>query len=289
LKIVSADGRVYQSDMVEVRTTPPIDTLYYTTDNTEVNIFTATHDPANNTRYYRWDFTETYIYETPRTTNFIYNGSIKYISQRVVSRTPDQYINLCYDTDTATSIILNSSAKLARDVINNNPITQIPSVSEKILHRYSILVKQYALTSEAYNFWQNLKKNTEQLGSIFDALPSEVNGNIHCVSNPSEPVIGYMSVCSVSQKRIFIDRTELPVWPYILPTCNVPGMTISWLRQQGIPVALTNGVDIPVAPIGSGFDKVHQDSVYSVSVREYSCVDCRYHNFGTTLKPTFWK
>ena len=46
----------------------------------------------------------------------------------------------------------------------------------------------YALTRDQFNYWANLKKTTEYLGTIFDAQPSQLNNNIHCLSNPSEPV-----------------------------------------------------------------------------------------------------
>ncbi len=74
------------------------------------------------------------------------------------------------------------------------------------------MVKQYALSLEAYSFYTNLKKNTEQLGSIFDALPSEIEGNIHSDNNPSEPVIGYITVGSTTSQRIFVDKRLLPDW-----------------------------------------------------------------------------
>ncbi|MDO3626770.1 DUF4249 family protein [Mucilaginibacter sp. BT774] len=75
-----------------------------------------------------------------------------------------------------------------------NPILSIASSAEKLSVEYSILVKQYALSADAYKFYANLKKNTEQLGSIFDAQPSAIRGNIHFVTTPAEPVIGYLCI-----------------------------------------------------------------------------------------------
>src|SRR6202012_4114028 len=104
-------------------------------------------------------------------------------------------------------------------VVYQNPLTQIPLTSEKVETKYSIIVRQYALTQEAYNFYQNIKKNTEQLGSIFDAQPSQLSGNIHNVTNPNEPVVGYVTVSTVQSKRIFIAHESLPgdiqpIYPY---------------------------------------------------------------------------
>jgi hypothetical protein len=82
---------------------------------------------------------------------------------------------------------------------------------------YSILVHQYALTGDAFTFWENLKNNTENLGSIFDAQPSEISGNIHNVNNPAQPAVGYVSVCTVQSKRIFIHNQQLPRWQTTYP------------------------------------------------------------------------
>src|SRR5437868_11979399 len=70
----------------------------------------------------------------------------------------------CWQSDTSNTVVLGSSAKLTQNVIFNQPIISIASSSEKVRAKYSIQVKQYALSEDAYNFYVNLKKNTEQLG-----------------------------------------------------------------------------------------------------------------------------
>jgi hypothetical protein len=279
LKIATQDGKAYQSDFTAVKITPPIDSLWYEVTSNGINIYSNAHDPGNNTRYYRWDYKETYIYVSGINTYF------KFQNNQVVFRTPDEYVNTCYVTAKSSNVIINSSARLSNDVIYRNPVTQLSMSSEKILHRYSMLLKQYAITKEAYDFWTVLQKNTEKLGTIFDAQPSQIKGNIHCISDPSEPVLGYISVSTVSQKRIFIDKTELPIWP--VPQNDCLPYTISWYKQQPIPYELIKLIQIPLAPIDVSYDAKKKDSVYSVKVGDYFCVDCTYH--GTNKKPIFWK
>ena len=288
LQITTADGRTYASDYEPVKITPPIDTLVYNITNDGLSIYNNTHDPSNNTRYYRWDYTETYIYTSDMITYYIYDPSQTVDTLKSVLRRPDQQIHTCYVNLNSSPIILNSTAALKQDVINNNPITQIPKTSEKILHRYSILLRQYALTPDAYAFWNILKRNTQQIGTIFDAQPSEVKGNIHCTSNPSEPVIGYISVSTISQKRIFIDRTELPAWPYPLPTCSFP-YPICWSKGGPVDPDITVGNYIPVGLVKVGLCGFPPKPGYVVSAGQYNCVDCRYHLGGKTKAPGFWK
>src|SRR3569833_106289 len=208
LNITTTDGKTYQSDLVPVSSTPTVDSVEYEVAANGINIYADTHDATNQTKYYRWDYTETYIWESFMDDPYEFDNSYKAISNKFRLRTPAEQVHVCYDTQNASTILLASTADLRSSVVNKIPITQIASTNERIFHKYSILVKQYALTSEAYTFWAQVKKNTEQIGTIFDVQPSEIQGNIHCTSNPGEPVIGYISAGTVSQKRIFVDRTQ---------------------------------------------------------------------------------
>jgi len=214
LSIKTPDNKQYQSDFVPVNITPPIDSIGFNIVNdpvTGIQIYANTHDGTNSVKYYRWDYSEAWEFHAKYNSEYISNDSA------IVQRTQAQNITTCYTNDVASDIVLGSSAKLQQNVIYQSPIVFIPSTSEKIEDEYSILLREYALTADAYNFWVSLKKNTEQLGSIFDAQPSQLIGNIHCITNPSEPVIGYISACTVSSKRVFISNRQLPLWVATYP------------------------------------------------------------------------
>ena len=58
----------------------------------------------------------------------------------------------------------------------------------------------------------SLKENTEQLRCIFDALPSDIPGNLHCITNPPESVMRYVRVSTVSSKTVFILTENSSFW-----------------------------------------------------------------------------
>jgi hypothetical protein len=266
-----------------VKPNPPIDSIGFTLQNNGIQLYVNTHDPANSARYYRWEYTETWNFHAEYATQFITDGV------KLNYRTPEHQIYSCFGNDTSSTVLLGSSAKLSNDVIYQQPLTQILSTSEKLETKYSILVKQYALTSNAYNFWQNLKKNSEQLGTIFAPLPSELPGNIHCVTTPSEPVIGYVSVTNVQQKRIFISNDQLPSswrpeYPY---ECEIDTM----LYCRGLACG-QNDVALFLLPIGSTeFAIVPYTSKTGAALgylaADAECADCTIR--GTTKQPLFWK
>jgi hypothetical protein len=269
LRIKTTDNRQYISDFEPAYITPPIDSIGYnvvSVPDTGLQIYASTHNANNSTRYYRWDYSETWRFHAKYTSLFVSNGS------GIVQRQPNQYIFYCFASDSSADIVLSSSAKLHDNVIYQNPTVHIPSMSEKIELEYSILLRQYAITAAAYAFWTDLKKDTEQLGSIFDAQPSQIKGNIHNVNDPAEPVLGYISVCSIQSKRIFIHRNDLPdAWQATYPYgCEIyePGV-------QG-PAFLYPQPNNFV-PLSAG------GATYTFR----SCADCTIR--GTTQQPPFWK
>jgi hypothetical protein len=270
LRITTSGGGQYESDYVPVKQTPHIDSITWKQQNA-VTISANTHDPANYAKYYRWDFVETWQYTaTYDRTIAESNGMIYYVESTT------QTYN-CWSSDNSTDILLGSTVALSQDVISEAPITLIPQNSEKIGIRYSILVQQYALTEEAYQYFQVLKKNTENLGSIFDAQPTQLVGNIHSVTNPSEIVIGFITASSVQQQRIFISNNQLNNWNWVY---NGEDCRLISIAQNPNNFLIYNYPDTSYAPY-------YFISPSSIQLAKKVCVDCSVRG-GTTNKPPYW-
>jgi hypothetical protein len=272
LKITSSKGAIYLSDFVEVKESPPIDNIGYEVKSDGLQININTHDVNNKSVYYRWEYQESWIFYAKLNSLLVWNGTA------VVDRnlTSDN-IYQCWGNENSTKILLASSSKLAQDVIYQAPINFLPSSSEKLSEKYSILIKQYVLTKEAYEFWQNLKKNTESLGSIFDAQPSQLTGNIKNINDQSEPVIGYISVGTFQQKRIFVSKDSFPLFKVKYPfDCGIPELAI--IKDPGDDKKyFGNFLNIPIE-YGPGTNIVSSN-------RE--CADCTLR--GTNKRPSFWQ
>lgn len=219
LRINTTDGDQFLSDPTPVKQTPGIDSVSWIKNASTIGFYVTTHDPSGNTRYYRWQYDETWEYNAKYYSNLIYqNGMISI-------RTPAQNIYTCWNNQNSTSILVGTSEALSQDLIyqqelfadslmiNIYPVNiplYIPEVSQKFSVIYSLLVNQYAITQAAFTYWNNLKQNTEGLGTIFSPQPSsQVPGNIHCLTNPAEPVIGYLTASNLQQARIFVTYSNL--------------------------------------------------------------------------------
>jgi hypothetical protein len=174
---------------------------------------------------------------------------------------------------------LSSSAKLQNDVISDFSLTLVPWQSPKLKLAYSILVEQHGLTKSGYDYWLQVKKNTEALGTLFDPLPSRVTGNISCVTNPDESVIGYFGAASTQKKRIFIhnrDITRPPSAPYFITGYEGCELDSALLASGGVHGEIISAIT----------DEMN--SVIGYLVSSTSCVNCRLAG-GTTVKPDFWE
>ena len=279
LAIRTAEGKVYASEYVEVKQTPPIDEVPWNIAGREVIISVDTHDPQNSTRYYRWECESTWEYTSA------YNAFLKYDTalDSIVGMGKDEFsLYHCWQTEPSTDIRIATSVLLSQDVVSRYVLQTVPAESERLRIRYSLLVKQYALTKEAYQYWEALKKNTESIGTLFDPLPTQLTGNVHCLSVPDEPVMGYVGASTVQEKRIFIDRDELPeAWVIEYPTCPVDSILLAdvplYFEQsdQYLPYTQLYTTTSPFALLG-----------YTIARRH--CLDCTELG-GTNVEPDFWK
>ena len=268
VSITTLDGNQYLSDYVQYKQTPPIDDISWEQQPDGVHIYANAHDDAGLTKYYGWDYVETYEYHAPFQTVF------KVVNGEILARPPAEQIYQCWETVNSSRVLIASTAALSKDIISKKEIEFIPASTEKLGVLYSILVNQHALTKEYYNYWLQISKNTENLGSLFDAQPSQAQGNIYCTTDKSQTVIGFIAASNLQQKRIFINKNQLQNWLYPPPAyaiCDTIHLNAAntqlYLNAGYIPV----GYYAPFMYYAAGLE----------------CVDCTEKG-GTTTKPDFW-
>jgi hypothetical protein len=270
LSIQTSNGEQYLSDFAPYKITPPIDSVNWVLNGDySVQIYVNTHDPTNNTRYYQWSYDQTFEYTSAEESLYYWDKDT--IPPQVALRPYNDQVYYCWSSASATTILIDNTSKLASDVVYLQPVNYIPPNNVQLSVLYSILVKQYALTSDGYNFLSLMQQNTESLGSIFDAQPSQLTGNIHCITKPAEQVIGYVSAGTVSTQRIFISRTQ--VRSTYAPSCPA--------KDTIFPTAL---VSLQAAYTEYGYSPITYNMGW---VSNYTtCLVCTTQG-GTNVKPSF--
>jgi hypothetical protein len=269
-------NKEYVSDFIVIKHTPPIDEINYSIDGDDLEINVNTHDPSGNSRYYRWTYVETWVYRSNYPSAWVLPPG----AAEPRLREPSEDINVCWRSDTLKQIIVGSTSHLSEDVVSNFNLIKIRGGALKLSERYSVLVQQQTLPLDAYNYYLSLQKSTESLGGLFDPQPSQLEGNIHSLNDPDEQVIGFFSGGEVSEKRIFIDKDDLPQgFPkYLRPLCPMDTIPVAEVRGVTDPDALIYAVYPMGFPVIIGY-----------TTAEKPCIDCRKFAGGVTTKPYFWE
>ena len=273
VRIITQSAKEYLSDFSPVKYTPPIDIISWQVENGGIQIYVNAHDDQNNTKFYRWTYSETWEFHSRYLKTLYY--IIDPISQQavgIISGSADTTIYKCWKTQNSTNILSGSTEKLSMDKIHL-AVRYIEPQSDELTVLYYIRLKQYALSNDAYLFYQKLKKNTEQLGSIFDPMPSELAGNIHCITDPNELVIGYIEPAEEQEKELFIHHSDLPViW--------ISQMQCGEFEVENKPPLDVSIIPTRIATLGPF------NSIASFYASDALCVDCTLR--GTNVKPLFW-
>ncbi|MEO0332859.1 MAG: DUF4249 domain-containing protein, partial [Bacteroidota bacterium] len=262
LHIRTAENISYRSSPEIMRSVADIDSIYaepasrtYLTSvgalldewGLEFYVNTGTGLPESN--FYRWEWEETYEFMAP-------------LMRPLQLETP-----ICYQSGRSFGrLLISSSQDFTQDRIERQPLTFVSKRTYKLQRRYSLLVRQFSLTEQAFNFWSDIEEQRDSDGSLFDPPPSRVLGNIVREDDPDDAVLGFFQVSAVTEKRFFIDRTEVPIEP-------------------GGPVrGFGSCVEPPETPVGGGGESPDD----APDGPPDFCYDCTLLTGTTTERPSFW-
>jgi hypothetical protein len=291
LHVSTPDGNEYESHFDMLRPVPAIDSIYY---EIETNSFASESDTISGIRFYldftyddegyeyiRWDLTETYEYHNSIDLDYFFLDLDHWVKP-----VPDSLIyTFCYITNELFQIHSMSLGNLDFGQYIKKPFSFVPNdeQAQKLHHKYSLLVKQYSLGKEAFYYWNNLKKNSQEMGSLFDSQPALLKSNIRNVNDENEYVLGFFSMAGMVEKRAFaIEPEGLDLSPYLyhcypreLPPD--PDEPVMWRVGYRYPYDL--------APL---YFTRPRESTLPLRQMNKACVDCREYKNSTDIPPDFW-
>jgi hypothetical protein len=278
LRIFVPDGTSYSTISLTPLVTPEIIDVGFEKNEAGVEIFLTTKGNTDADDFL-WTYDETWAFRPPITSQVKYDPAVK----DVVLRTPDERTDYCYKTVRNSDLVLETSSRFEDQFVFRQTLNQINKGDERLTVRYSILISQKALTKDASEFWEILKKNTDDLGSIFSPLPSIIRGNITQDQNPEVPVIGQVGLGKVQQRRLFIDINQISPWRAEVPEYDGCILSADTVLIRDYDSRFRSGVNIPAQPM------VPEGAFNPIGYRYSSlrCVDCTQR--GTNVRPDFWE
>jgi len=277
---IQIGSNVYESDPSKGIPSGEIDALEYIVKDDGIELVLNSADPNHGSPYYRWEFEEAWKFNSAiKPSAVMQNGEL-------VDITPETDYGTCFRFNNSSNILIASTQEFAENRIYQRPIHAISNVSEKLTVRYSILVKQYAISAASYSFWELIRKNSEQIGDIFGVMPSEISGNIRNINDSDERVVGFIEVLEPAEKRIYINNFELPhQWMAIKDIPFYSGCLVvdTLTMAEGPPFFSQFPGYLPGWFI---YGSPTSPFPTHVNFSQARCVDCRF--YGRREKPDYW-
>lgn len=277
LHVITPEGNEYESDFEMLRPVPEIDSIYYrvepdpgaeengSRDGLGIRFYTDFTYKSDAYQYLRWEAVETYEFHNPPMFN---------VTDEYRRPLPDSSRwRICWITNKVPEIYTLSLTNLEKGSYIKkqlNYVSNIP-VEQKLHWGYSLLVRLYSLSDEAFRYWDGLKNTARETGTFFDRQPAILKSNICNIRDEDEVVLGYFSMSGVKERRVFARYVEGIDTRRDMQYCAVrvpgPGSTV----PHGWVSACTMTGDGTTCGYVPGY-----------------CVDCRELKNSTHIRPDFW-
>lgn len=283
LEITTSDGEQYASEPEKLPENSSITSLYAQKitleGQTGVVILADIAGPAGASGYYKYNYSETYKIVSP----FKSNWDLEMVNGEFVRVRNTAQETVCYATNESNEIILANTNEQAGNDLDGLFIKFMNRESFKTAYRYSILVKQYAISGEAFSYHQTLRDFSQSESLFTQNQLGLINGNISSVSDPDEAVVGLFEVAAVSSERIFFDFEDFYDPNDFRPDAHVEECeavfppTATPAEKATVMEALAMG---RLKYLGFDIQRGHRFA-------RAECVDCTV--FGTNVPPDFWE
>lgn len=231
LAITTSDGRTYASESAALSSESEILDLYASREENAngqdgIVILVDSQALQSGNTLFRFEYEETYEIVAPRWV------AVDAVVVRDRPRPPVVILEpkteeqrVCYNTERSNTIILANTEDTGTNGLTRFPVRFITSTNFIISHRYSILVKQFVQSRDAFAFYDTLNEFSSQTESLFAQVqPGFLTGNVFSLEDESENVLGFFEVSTVTTRRIFFDYEDFfpgePLPPYAVD-CSI--------------------------------------------------------------------
>lgn len=308
LEVTTSNGNVYRSTPEGYQVSSQIDNIAAVREFNEqgkegVYIYIDGSSSNPEGKYFRYTYEETYKIIAPewQKEGFVLSNydpcalPVPTYDLELVDK-DNEYGKVCYGREVSSSIIQTSTVTLGSNTVERFPIRFLNRDNYIISHRYSILVKQYAQSLNAYNFYRTLNSFSSS-ESVFSAVqPGVLEGNISVENNQEEKVLGFFEVSPVVESRLFFNYADLfpnqPLPDYVIgcfPTSALESHTSYCFTGEvmnSCPLSIVESVNINlIAYYGINDGTVGAcPGPYTFTYR--ACGDCTI--LGAAEVPDFW-
>ncbi len=273
LAVTLANGKQYNSEYQLLTVKDEFDSVYY---KIEIQPTTNPQYPVEGARFYI-DIISSgrndayYLFQLEETYKFNIDFRLEYIEAgNGLVRVTEPPSMVCWKTTKLEGYYLYKSNSQTVGQSQSLPLHYVTFDTRRFSERYSLLIRQISVSEEIFNIYYQVSQQANG-GSIFAIQPFNIIGNIKCVTDSEEPVLGSFVVGGIKEKREFFNKP--------------PNVTFTYSRC----FALTEGVEFylmrggtPEAPL---YFTLVDGSLAYVAEQCFFCSG----NGGIPDKPVFWE
>ncbi|MCB0805970.1 MAG: DUF4249 domain-containing protein [Bacteroidales bacterium] len=279
LRIRKPDGNTYESEFGTIPDPVGIDTVYaqveygsngsFPFDIPGYQFYISSEESDGSDFNLRWLMEQTWEYDVDFLIYYFYNGSLHDFPD------PDS-LKTCWKTESVPSVFVAGTHELSQPLIENYPLHYIQFDNRIFSKKYSLLVRQLTISDAALEFWEDVKEQNTEGGSLYTHLPYQIRGNVHNIKDNTEPVLGYFHTAGIDSLRIFVNRPP-PIVPMYYSNCMLQQLDY---EEYGMMFRTNDPREWPkYVTTGPGGAR---------AVPNTYCIDCRTGG-GKTEKPAFWE
>lgn len=267
--VVEVDGETYTSEWLNVDPAPSITGISFGCEKNKVTVYVDVDAQACRSGYMGFSYEETWEFHAD------------FIPEIVVDPETWTYSDLmttwpyywCYRSSESQQMVLLDYSTLNGAQTNRYPVKTFPCTDSRNHMKYSILVKAFALSQDAYLYNKQTQDMSDLGGDLFSPEPGMLEGNMTCISDEERKVMGLVLAAEVTSKRAFLDNR------YLRLTKQDDSMMI----------------EVPEEKMESYYYDLNYRPIHKIKVEDrevvgwgpHRCINCLEAG-GTQEKPEFW-
>lgn len=274
MRIISSEGVFYESDYELLNPGIEVDSVYYEIEDkvdqitgepyTGLQFYLDVKAEEDESRYFRWRIDETYEYESFAPLSYYYLDE----THTPVYPSDPWEVFTCWRAEELPGLYQSSTMNLTRNEKKKIRLNYVSARTERLRIMYSLQVRQYSLSENAFEYFEQNRLATEEAGGLYTRQPRQPITNFMNVEDETERVLGYFWVSAQTSRRILVPRIqEMDVLPEQCAYWEFDAMEDG---EGPFPIYL--------------YDDRDNGKLYTSS---RDCFDCTKRG-GSKVKPDFW-
>lgn len=241
LRIKTAEGRSYESDLLEMYPAGEIKGLSIefkensinqndlTKPQDAVDVYLDGEGVAGSKNLLRWRWRGTYQTLThPELRTKIVDGGRRIPDPFPCSGYIERNGSLfyvrpceccdCWPTEYSPGAQVSDNTVVNRGTFSRIFLARIPVEPWRFYDKYYFHAEQLSVTEDVHNFWKRVQAQQQDASNLFQPNVVQVKGNIKSLTDPKEVVQGIFSVSAVASASVFISRRDIPIFVPEIPT-----------------------------------------------------------------------